>query len=50
MEVGEQMSVGRSGRMGKESRWMNEKGEEEQHTGSGTCISVLIIYCLWLLL
>lgn len=28
MAVDEQMSVGRSGRLGKEARWMNEKGGE----------------------
>lgn len=38
MAVDEQMSVGRSGRLGKEERWMNERGGEEEHIRSGTLI------------
>ncbi len=38
MAVDEQMSVGRSGRLGKEARWMNESGGEEEHIRSGTRI------------
>lgn len=37
----EQMSVGRSGRLGKEARWMNERGGEEEHIRSGTRMCVM---------
>lgn len=36
--VDEQMSVGSSGRMDKEERWMNERGGEEVDIGSGTSV------------
>lgn len=38
MAIYEQLSVGRSGRLGKEERWMNERRGEEGHISSGTCM------------
>lgn len=34
--VDEQMSVGRSGRLGKKERWLNERGVDEEHISLGT--------------